>query len=300
MSKYTLGQALLFVLLMCIGGIITFFAPFSGGAVLCIGLAGFTLTVHRHQRSITKQNLQELGMISAGLAHELKNPLSFVKNFAAINKELCEEALSACKKNEQHEVSELLVQLIENHAHLLNHTQRAEHTLFSILQLASQKKEKQATDINELVEEYFRYAYHALRAQHPEFNVSLDQQFSEELPKITINPGNMGRVFLNLISNGIYAACTFREPGEAFIRIQTALEGNTVRITIEDNGPGIDTNRLDEIMQPFYTTKPQGEGTGLGLSICKKIIKEHSGQLIFESQPEQYTKVTVMLPVGAA
>jgi two-component system NtrC family sensor kinase len=243
--------------------------------------------------------MAQLGQLSAGIAHEIKNPLNFIKNFSLLTKELTEEI----ENTQQKEIfSQNLQQIKENLDRITQNAERAEHTVLSILQQASSNQsELSLTNVNTLLDEYYRFAYHATRAQYPNHNISLKQIFANNLPLIKINQPKIGRVFLNIINNALYTLRKKQEKNKNFIaklELSTKIEDDYILISIKDNGEGINKENQKKIMQCFFTTKPKSEGTGLGLSICNDIIKEHHGMLEISSEPDMYTKFTIKLPVG--
>ena len=245
------------------------------------------------QQLIQAEKMASLGELTAGIAHEIQNPLNFVNNFSDLNEELLAEAETALAGGDLNEVHGLLQNLKENEVKIKNHGQRADAIVKSMLQHSrTSSGEKEPTDINVLCDEYLRLAYHGLRAKDKNFNADLRTEFGPNLPKIRVIPQDIGRVLLNIINNGFQAVQGVKNP---VISISTKHSGDQIEITIADNGPGIPDEIKDKIFQPFFTTKPTGQGTGLGLSLAYDIVKAHGGEMEVES--ERGAKFMVRLPV---
>ncbi|WP_421765342.1 sensor histidine kinase [Ekhidna sp.] len=255
---------------------------------------------------IHSEKMASLGELTAGIAHEIQNPLNFVNNFSELNKELIEELKDAVAKNNQEEVQAILKDLLENETKIAHHGRRAEEIVKSMLQHSrSGNSEKELTDINQLADEYLRLAYHGLRAKDKYFNADFKTELDPSLPKVNVIPQDIGRVLLNLINNAFQAV---RDVENATVTVNTTrknspFEGgkgdvDAIIITVSDNGPGIPDNIQDKIFQPFFTTKATGEGTGLGLSMSYDIVtKGHDGEIMFESKPMSRTSFVIKLPV---
>ncbi|MEZ4895980.1 MAG: two-component regulator propeller domain-containing protein [Saprospiraceae bacterium] len=215
---------------------------------------------------IQSEKMASLGELTAGIAHEIQNPLNFVNNFSEVNKELIEELKQAVSKNDSEEIQIILKDLSDNEGKVNQHGKRADAIVKSMLQHSrASTGEKEPTDINTLCDEYLRLAYHGLRAKNKNFNADLKTEFDPDLPKIQAVPQDMGRVLLNIINNGFQALQGVKNP---ILTVSTNRNGDQVEIRIADNGPGIPDHIKDKIFQPFFTTKPTGQGTGLGLSLA--------------------------------
>ena len=257
---------------------------------------------------IQSEKMASLGELTAGIAHEIKNPLNFVNNFADINAELIDEMTEAIEQKDFEEVSELAKDIKTNAEKVRYHGGRADSIVKGMLMHSrASSGEKEPTDINALCDEYLRLSYHGLRAKDKTFNSAFETHFDESLPKIEIIPQEIGRVILNILNNGFYAIDQRRrKEGPDFkplLTIKTAispLQGGPrgVTITIFDNGGGIPKDIIDKIFQPFFTTKPTGSGTGLGLSLSYDIVtKGHGGELTVETEEGEGTKLIIILPV---
>jgi len=256
-------------------------------------------------RLITQSKLAALGELTAGIAHEIQNPLNFVNNFSEVNKELIEEASHANDAGTPNEVKELLTILKDNENKINHHGKRADAIVKGMLQHSrSISGVKEPTDINALADEYLRLAYHGLRAKDKSFHATMKTDFDESIGRINIIPQDIGRVLLNLINNAFYAVNEKKanldfeysdiskdlSPYEPAVSIRTIRSNGIVEVSIKDNGNGIPQNILDKIFQPFFTTKPAGQGTGLGLSMSYDIVKAHGGELKVETRPGEGTK----------
>jgi signal transduction histidine kinase len=252
--------------------------------------------------------MASLGELTAGIAHEIQNPLNFVNNFSDVNKELLTELKDEIKKGNTDEASAIASDVIDNEEKINHHGKRADAIVKGMLQHSKQTKGiKEPTDINALCDEYLRLAYHGMRAKDKSFNADFKTDFDNSIGKINIVPQDIGRVLLNLINNAFYAVneklTANRSPLTAdykpTVSVQTKKLNNTIEITVEDNGNGIPQNIIDKIFQPFFTTKPTGEGTGLGLSLAYDIItKEHNGTIKVESKEgEETTAFKITLPL---
>ena len=252
---------------------------------------------------IQKEKMASLGELTAGIAHEIKNPLNFVNNFSQINAELVAELLQAAKAGNTEEVKSLAGDIAENERKILVHGQRADSIVKNMLQHShSYSGDKLPIDLNALVDEYIKLAYHGFRAKDSTFNVILETHFDLHAPKIDMLPQDIGRVLLNLFDNAFYAVHQKKQRlnGSFKPRVQVYIRAKEkcVEVTVKDNGTGIPEKVLHKIYQPFFTTKPTGEGTGLGLSLSYDIItKGHGGELKVESIEGQGTEFTVVLPL---
>ncbi len=269
------------------------------------------------EQLIKQEKLASIGMLTAGIAHEIKNPLNFVNNFSDMTVELVEELKEELEKTQnlepaQKESIEGIVEDIGTNCKKINeHGKRAESIIKNMLiQTRSSDVDKSPIDVNQLLDEYLNLAYHGLRAQNNKFNAKMEKQFDGALPKITASPQSMGRVFLNIINNGLYAA---NEKADQYtskllntifmptITINTTQDENNLIIKIKDNGNGIPETVRTKIFEPFFTTKPAGQGTGLGLPICYDIItKEHGGKLEVASKEGEFSEFIITLPKDKA
>jgi two-component system NtrC family sensor kinase len=259
-------------------------------------------------RLVQTEKLASLGQLTAGIAHEIKNPLNFVNNFSALSAELTEELLevlapAALDGTTRKEVEELTRTLKDNLERIVQHGKRADSIVKNMLLHSREGSgEHRPSDINALLDESLNLAYHGARAEKPQFNVTLQRDFDASAGTIELFPQEITRVFLNLISNGFYAVTRRKaEIGNSgfdpVLRASTRNLGNTVEIRIRDNGVGIPAEVKEKMFNPFFTTKPAGEGTGLGLSMSHDIVvKQHGGTIEVETEPGQFTEFTIVLP----
>ncbi len=259
-------------------------------------------------RLVQTEKLASLGQLTAGIAHEIKNPLNFVNNFSALSAELTDELNDVLKSatlaaNIREEVDELTGLLKDNLQKVVQHGKRANSIVKNMLLHSREGSgEHRPADINALLEESLNLAYHGARAEKPQFNVTLQRDFDEAAGTIEVFPQEITRVFLNLISNGFYAVTRRKmEIGHSdfdpIVSATTRNLGHAVEIRIRDNGTGIPAEVKEKMFNPFFTTKPAGEGTGLGLSMSHDIIvKQHGGRIEVETEPGQFTEFTIVLP----
>jgi PAS domain S-box-containing protein len=259
---------------------------------------------------IQAEKMASLGQLTAGIAHEIKNPLNFVNNFASLSVELLDElkeaaepALAALDQDKRADVDETIETLSGNLEKITEHGRRADNIVKSMLEHSrGVTGERREVDLNNLVEEALNLAYHGARAQDQGFNITLERKFDRALPQIELVPQEMTRVLLNLFGNGFYAANKrVRENGDGAFRptltVVTCDLGDAVEVRVRDNGTGIPAEIKDKLFQPFFTTKPTGEGTGLGLSISYDIVtQQHGGAIEVDSQVGEFTEFTVRLP----
>jgi len=259
---------------------------------------------------VQSEKMASLGQLTAGIAHEIKNPLNFVNNFASLSVELLDElkevagpALDTLDGARRAEVDETMELLTGNLGKIAEHGKRADGIVKSMLSHSrGGSGDWQASDINALVEEALNLAYHGARAQDKEFNVTLERDFAKSSAPIEVVPQDVTRVFLNLFGNGFYAANKRRLGARAagfrpLIRVSTRDLGDAVEVKVRDNGIGMSSDVRAKLFQPFFTTKPTGEGTGLGLSISYDIVtQQHGGTIEVESMPDSFTEFTVRLP----
>jgi signal transduction histidine kinase len=261
---------------------------------------------------IQSEKMASLGELTAGIAHEIQNPLNFVNNFSEVSKELLDEMREAIEKGDTEDAKEIMNDVIQNLEKINHHGKRADGIVKGMLQHSrSSSGQKELTDINALADEYLRLAYHGLRAKDKSFNAKFETNFDPSLPKIEVVPQDIGRVLLNLINNAFYATqqkvsviqkLATKETYEPTVTVssrkvppQGGQAGDLLELRIRDNGPGIPDAIKDKIFQPFFTTKPTGQGTGLGLSLAYDIVKAHGGQLNFESKTGEGTIFIITL-----
>ncbi len=278
---------------------------------------------------IQSEKMASLGELTAGIAHEIQNPLNFVNNFSEVNKELLVEMNEEIDKGNLAEAKSIANDVIENQDKINHHGKRADAIVKGMLQHSrSSSSQKESTDINALADEYLRLAYHGLRAKDNSFNATLKTDFDARIGKINVVPQDIGRVILNLITNAFYASSAkafsyvktteersatagaaplpppaggFSAPDykhEPTVWVSTKKMGEKVLITVRDNGPGIPKKILDKIFQPFFTTKPTGQGTGLGLSLSYDIVKAHGGEISVETKEGEGSVFSIQLPVS--
>ena len=258
-------------------------------------------------RLVQTQKLASLGQLTAGIAHEIKNPLNFVNNFSGVSVELIDELQEALQDgglNEKRrgEITELMDTLRGNLDKVVQHGKRADAIVKNMLQHSREGSgEHRLVDINAIVEESLNLAYHGARAEKREFDVLVEQSLDPAAGKVDLFPQEITRVLLNLISNGVYATAKKAQANGASYKptltASTKSLGDRVEITIRDNGTGIPAEVKEKIFNPFFTTKPAGEGTGLGLSISHDIIvKQHGGSIEVDTQPGEFTEFRIVLP----
>ena len=259
-------------------------------------------------RLVQTEKLASLGQLTAGIAHEIKNPLNFVNNFSSVSVELIDElqeSLAGVKTDDKTrtEITELTVTLRGNLEKVVQHGKRADAIVKNMLLHSRQGSgEHRPVDINALVEESLNLAYHGARAEKQGFNITLERSFDQAAGEVDLFPQEITRVLLNLISNGFYAATRRKTEAngadyEPKLAAATKNLGNSVEIRIRDNGTGIPPDVKEKMFNPFFTTKPAGEGTGLGLSISHDIIvKQHSGSIEVDTKPNEFTEFRIVLP----
>ena len=252
---------------------------------------------------IQSEKMASLGELTAGVAHEIQNPLNFINNFSEVNTELIDEMEDDLKKGDTEEAIALAADIRQNLEKILHHGKRADGIVKGMLQHSRASSDvKELTDINKLADEYLRLAYHGLRAKDKSFNADLVTHFGEDIPAVDMVPQDIGRVLLNLFNNAFYAVQKKQKTaGDGFkpmIELETSKKGSNLEITIKDNGSGIPEDIQDKILQPFFTTKPTGEGTGLGLSLSYDIVvKGHNGKMDVKSNEGEFTEFKISIPV---
>ena len=258
-----------------------------------------------------QEKLASLGLLSAGIAHEIQNPLNFVINFSKMSDKLLKDLTEIVEDNEENisaddreEVEDIVADLKENMAKIVEHGERAISIIQGIL-LVSRGKEGEfiPSDINHIVKEYVWLAYHALRANHKGFNITIHESYQDGLPQMMVIPQDISRAVLNLMNNACYAVWDrSQKEGEQYvptIDIKTVLNAEgMVEIVIQDNGVGISDEVKEHLYENFFTTKPVGQGTGLGMGITRDIVENrHHGKLTFESEIGKGTCFTIIIPV---
>jgi two-component system, NtrC family, sensor kinase len=246
--------------------------------------------------------MASLGELTAGIAHEIQNPLNFINNFSEVNKELLAEMNDEIDKQHYDEVKALAKDVIDNQEKINHHGKRADAIVKGMLQHSqSSIGVKEPTDINALADEYLRLAYHGLRAKDKSFNATFKTDFDKSVGKINIIPQDIGRVLLNLYNNAFYAVAEKQKlSGDGYeptVSVHTKKINGEVEISVSDNGNGIPEKVMDKVFQPFFTTKPTGQGTGLGLSLSYDIIKAHHGKIKINNSPGEGAEFIITLPV---
>jgi len=251
---------------------------------------------------IQSEKMASLGELTAGIAHEIQNPLNFVNNFSEVNTELIDELNDEVDKGNLQDIKKIATDIKENEEKINYHGKRADAIVKGMLQHSRNSSgTKEPTDINTLADECLRLSYHGMRAKDNSFNIEMKTDFDSSIDKITIVPQDIGRVLLNLMTNAFYAVNEKKkQAGENYnpvISVSTKKIKSTAEISIKDNGMGIPQNVLDKIFQPFFTTKPTGQGTGLGLSLSYDIIKAHGGELKVNTEEGEGAEFIIQLPM---
>ncbi|MDI1256150.1 MAG: ATP-binding protein [Flavobacterium sp.] len=251
---------------------------------------------------IQSEKMASLGELTAGIAHEIQNPLNFVNNFSDVSSELVDEMNEELEKGDVEEAKAIAIDIKQNLQKINHHGKRADAIVKGMLQHSrSSSSTKEPTDINKLADEYLRLAYHGLRAKDNSFNAELITHFDTSLPNVNIIPQDVGRVMLNLFTNAFYATQQKSKRSQDYkptLILTTSQKGNAIEITVKDNGTGIPEAIKDKILQPFFTTKPTGEGTGLGLSLSYDIIvKAHGGSISIDSTEGEGAQFIIQLPM---
>ena len=262
------------------------------------------ISLRQTQRQlIQSEKMASLGELTAGIAHEIQNPLNFVNNFSEVNIELLDEMEGELKRGEIEEALDISSNIKQNLEKIGFHGKRADGIVKGMLQHSrASTGQKEPVDVNILADEYLRLAYHGLRAKDKSFNADLVTHFDEKLPTVPMIPQDVGRVLLNLFTNAFYAVQQKQKTAGAnykpTLEMTTALKDGFVEIKVKDNGTGIPEHIKDKIMQPFFTTKPTGEGTGLGLSMSYDIIvKGHGGKIDVNTREGEFTEFIIQLPI---
>ena len=258
---------------------------------------------------VSQQKLASLGSLTAGIAHEIKNPLNFVTNFSEISgglvdelRELLEAAKERIGPKDFEEIAEILDLFKENVTKIHEHGKRADGIVRNMLMHSrGEIGARRVTNLNALVSEYVKLAYHGMRAQDSNFNVTIKEDYDTSIEPISVIPQDLSRVFLNIAGNACYAACEkAKKTGSGFsptVTVKTQAAGRAVEVRIRDNGDGIEEAVRQRIFEPFFTTKPAGSGTGLGLSMSYDIVvQEHKGEIRVESEHGHYAEFIITLP----
>jgi signal transduction histidine kinase len=252
-------------------------------------------------RLIHSEKMASLGELTAGIAHEIQNPLNFVNNFSELNSELVGELESAAERGNFADIKNIIKDIRENEGKINHHGKRADAIVKGMLQHSrGGSRVKEPTDINALCDEYIRLAYQGHRSKDKSFTATIKTNFDETLGKINVIPQDVSRVILNLISNAFYTVSQKQNQDivgyTPVVSLSTAQLNNNVEIRVGDNGNGISQTVVDKIFQPFFTTKPTGQGTGLGLSISYEIVKAHGGELRVETKEGEGSEFVVSFP----
>ncbi len=259
---------------------------------------------------IQAEKMASLGQLTAGIAHEIKNPLNFVNNFAALSvdllselKEIAAPGFAALTDDQRADIEDVSAMLTGNLEKITEHGKRADGIVKAMLEHSrGSSAERRMVDLNAVIDEALNLGYHGARAQDQSFNITLERDFGEGIAPIEVNPQDMTRVFLNIFNNGFYAATRrAHNGGDAgfvpMLKVTTRDAGAVVEIRVRDNGTGIPADIRDKLFQPFFTTKPTGEGTGLGLSITYDIVtQQHGGSIAVDSKVGDYSEFTIRLP----
>lgn len=259
--------------------------------------------IRTQEQLVTQQKLASLGALTAGIAHEIKNPLNFVNNFSEVSKELIDEMKTELQNDNKKEVLVIAEDLKQNLEKIIQHGKRADSIVKGmLLHSRGTSGEKVLTSLNDLLDQFVTLAYHGMRAQDKDFNITIEKNYDDTLEKINVIPQDISRVFLNLINNACYAAYdkksgTGDNDFSPILKVSTKNLDRKIEIRIGDNGDGIPANIIDKIFQPFFTTKPTGEGTGLGLSLSYDIVtKVHGGELKVETKEGAGSEFIIILP----
>ncbi|MEI9909555.1 MAG: ATP-binding protein, partial [Bacteroidota bacterium] len=250
---------------------------------------------------VQSEKMASLGELTAGIAHEIQNPLNFINNFSEVNTELIAEMKEEIEKGNLEEVKNIAGDIAANEEKINHHGKRADGIVKGMLQHSrTGSRQKEPANINTIADEYLRLAYHGLRAKDKSFNAIMKTDFDKSIGNINIIPQDIGRVVLNLITNAFYAVTEKKKQSsgeyEPTVSVSTKKINGKVEIIVKDNGNGIPQKVLEKIFQPFFTTKPTGEGTGLGLSLSYDIIKAHNGELKVETKEGEGATFIIILP----
>ncbi len=262
---------------------------------------------HLKKQLMEQERIASLGLLLAGIAHEIKNPLNFINNFSDMNIQLLEELKKEIHDKAQEDyLNSIIDDIKQNNSKIHEHGKRAENTVRTMLMQARQQEVgKEPTDINQLLEEYMNLAYHGMRSQDNSFNLSIKKNLEPTVGKIMASPQSIGQVFLNIINNGCYAIHDkkMKNKDNGYVptmELTTKIDADKkqIIIIIRDNGNGLPEEIKNNLFKPFHTTKPAGIGTGLGLYISHDIImNQHHGNITVDSQPGEFTEFTICLPI---
>jgi signal transduction histidine kinase len=246
--------------------------------------------------------MASLGELTAGIAHEIQNPLNFVNNFSEVNSELISELVDEVDRGNIDEVKAIANDIKGNEEKINHHGKRADAIVKGMLQHSrTSTGQKEPTDINALADEYLRLSYHGLRAKDKSFNAIMKTDFDNAIGKINIIPQDIGRVLLNLYNNAFYVVHEKNKHQtkayEPTVSVSTKRVNDKIEIKVADNGNGIPQEVVDKIFQPFFTTKPTGQGTGLGLSLSYDIVRAHGGEIKVDSKEGKGSEFVILLPV---
>ncbi|MDH6359103.1 HAMP domain-containing sensor histidine kinase [Parabacteroides sp. PF5-9] len=263
------------------------------------------------EKQIRRQDkLASLGMLSAGIAHEIQNPLNFVINFSKLSSKLLKDMMEILddidghlSEEEREEIAEIMNDLESNMQKIEENGNRASSIVRGILLYSRGKDDFLETDLQQLIHEYVWLSYHAVRANNKSFNVTIQENYAADVPLVHVIPQDLSRAVINLVNNACHAVFSrakkaSEEPYSPVIKVDLKKEDNWIKLTIEDNGIGMSEDVVAKLFTPFFTTKPVGEGTGLGLSLTKSIIEgKHRGKIEVETQENEYTRFVISLPV---
>ena len=252
---------------------------------------------------IQQEKMASLGELTAGIAHEIQNPLNFVNNFSDINKGLADELQQEVDRGNLEEIKIIAKDIHDNEEKINHHGKRADAIVKGMLQHSrTSSGQRELTDINSLCDEYLRLAYHGLRAKDKSFNTTTKTEFDNSIGKINVVPQEFGRVILNLINNAFYAVSERQKQNvngyEPTVIVTTRKQKDKIEVTVKDNGNGIPQKMVDKIFQPFFTTKPTGQGTGLGLSLAYDIIKAHGGEIRVTTKEGEGSEFIIQIPMS--
>jgi signal transduction histidine kinase len=264
---------------------------------------GYNELKSTQKQLIQSEKMASLGELTAGIAHEIQNPLNFVNNFSEVNRELIDDLKTELAKGNKQQAIELANNIKDNEEKINHHGKRADAIVKGMLQHSrATSREKEPTDINSLCDEYLRLSYQSLQAKDKNFSADFETDFDTTIGKINIVPQDIGRVLLNLYNNAFYAvnekAKQLTANGyQPTVKVSTRRLHDKIEIKVKDSGNGIPLNIVEKIFQPFFTTKPTGQGTGLGLSLSYDIIKAHGGKIKVETKESEGTTFAIHLPV---
>ena len=250
---------------------------------------------------IQSEKMASLGELTAGIAHEIQNPLNFVNNFSDLNRDLVDEMQQELKAGKIEDAIAISNDIKGNEEKINHHGKRADAIVKGMLQHSrSSTGAKEPTNLNALADEYLRLAYHGLKARDKDFNVTMKTDFDKSVGNINIIPQDIGRVLLNLYNNAFYAVSENKKQHPAgydpTVSVSTKRASDKIEIRVKDNGNGIPQKVVDKIFQPFFTTKPTGQGTGLGLSLSYDIVKAHGGEIKVNTVEGEFTEFLIQLP----